>query len=48
MPNNNSNDEDGSKKNAYVVFLESRIDECMAENKRYLQKYAEMRNFSFA
>ena len=31
----------------YAKFLELRIEECTAENKRYLAKYSDLRNFAY-
>ena len=31
----------------YSKFLEQRIAECMDENKRYLAKYSDLRNFAY-
>lgn len=31
----------------YTKFLEQRIQECTEENKRYLAKYSDLRNFAY-
>ncbi len=31
----------------YTKFLEKRLQDCTEENKRYLLKYADLRNFSY-
>ena len=33
--------------NSYCLFLEKRIQECMDESKRYLNKYSELRSFAY-
>ena len=35
------------KDSRYTKFLENRIKECTEENKRYLTKYADLRNFTY-
>jgi len=36
------------KNDKYTKFLELRIQECMDENKRYLAKYSDLRNFAYS
>jgi len=31
----------------YVEFMETRVQECLEENKRYFEKYVDMRNFAY-
>ena len=35
------------KDNRYVQFLETRMEECLEENKRYHLKYCDLRDFSY-
>ena len=42
-----SKNNDGGESNQYSKFLELRIQECMDENKRYLAKYSDLRNFAY-
>ena len=35
------------KENRYVQFLETRMEECLEENKRYHLKYCDLRDFSY-
>jgi hypothetical protein len=37
-----------TENNHYSKFLELRIAECMDENKRYLAKYSDLRNFAYS
>lgn len=40
--------EDPESESAYSNFLQKRLDECLAENKRYHEKYVDMREFAYS
>ena len=40
-------DKEEVKDNKYVQFVETRMQECLEENKRYHMKYCDLRDFSY-